>query len=384
MRKVLAIIYIAVFMAFISPGDVQAGGWDNHSKQDVSQNGKKVEVVFVLDTTGSMSGLIEGAKNKIWYIATEIQNGKPTPDVEMGLIGYRDRGDDYVTKIYPISEDIHEIYGHLLEFQAKGGGDTPESVNQALHEAVHQMNWGEDKDTLRVIFLVGDAPPKMNYQDDVKYRETVLAARDKGIIINTVLCGNSHETAEIWKEIAQYAGGEFSAIPQSGNVTVITTPYDEEIRQLNITLNNTAIVYGNVAQKRSASSKLDKMKYADAEESADMASFNSYRKTESQIFTGRGELLKDIDDGVAELDSVKDDELPENMRNMSADERKEYVASMRKKREEVQHKLDELAAKRARYIEEERSKLSEEKKDAFDYKVIDIIKEQGRAKGIAY
>src|SRR5512143_2860384 len=60
----------------------------------------KVEVVFVLDTTGSMTGLIQGAKEKIWSIAKHIASGKPTPDVSIGLVAYRDIGDAYVTKSY--------------------------------------------------------------------------------------------------------------------------------------------------------------------------------------------------------------------------------------------------------------------------------------------
>ena len=50
----------------------------------------RVEVVFVLDSTGSMGGLIEGAKQKIWAIANGIVAQKPTPDVRFGLISYRD------------------------------------------------------------------------------------------------------------------------------------------------------------------------------------------------------------------------------------------------------------------------------------------------------
>src|SRR5437899_9053122 len=63
----------------------------------------KIEVCFVLDTTGSMSGLIEGAKQKIWSIANEITSARPTPDLRLGLIGFRDRGDEYVTKTFDLT-----------------------------------------------------------------------------------------------------------------------------------------------------------------------------------------------------------------------------------------------------------------------------------------
>ena len=58
----------------------------------------RIEVCFVLDTTGSMGGLIEGAKQKIWSIANEMISAKPTPELRLGLVAYRDRGDEYVTQ----------------------------------------------------------------------------------------------------------------------------------------------------------------------------------------------------------------------------------------------------------------------------------------------
>ena len=96
----------------------------------------RVEVAFVLDSTGSMGGLIEGAKQKIWSIANSIIAQKPTPEVRIGLLTYRDRGDEYVTKRFDLTDDIDAVFRNLQSFAADGGGDDPESVNQALHEAV--------------------------------------------------------------------------------------------------------------------------------------------------------------------------------------------------------------------------------------------------------
>src|SRR4249919_1671514 len=82
-----------------------------------------VEVAFVLDTTGSMGGLIEGAKRKIWSIATAIVDTNPDADIRIGLVAYRDIGDDYVTKTFDLTSDIQDIYGNLLALNARGGGD---------------------------------------------------------------------------------------------------------------------------------------------------------------------------------------------------------------------------------------------------------------------
>src|SRR3954462_12389942 len=134
-----------------------------------------VEVVFCLDTTGSMGGLIEGAKQKIWSISNQIANGKPVPELKIGLVASRDRGDEYVTKVFDLTDDLDAVHGHLKTFVAAGGGDTPQSVNQALDEAVNKIKWSTDKKALRIIFLVGDAPPHMDYKE-VKYPLTCKKA----------------------------------------------------------------------------------------------------------------------------------------------------------------------------------------------------------------
>src|SRR5688572_9417417 len=116
-----------------------------------------------------MSGLIEGAKQKIWSIANEMVAAKPTPDLRLGLVAYRDRRDEYVVKSFDLTNDIDAVYANLKNFSAGGGGDMPESVNEALHEAATKMSWNADRSVLKLIFLVGDAPPHMDYANAPQY-----------------------------------------------------------------------------------------------------------------------------------------------------------------------------------------------------------------------
>src|SRR5712671_3819882 len=125
-----------------------------------------VEVAFVLDTTGSMGPLIEAAKRKIWSIATAIIDCSPDAEIRMGLVAYRDIGDVYVTRTYDLTTDIQDLYGELLNLRAQGGGDWPESVNEALYVGVQKLSWSQGRNTTRVLFLVGDAPPHMDYPQD--------------------------------------------------------------------------------------------------------------------------------------------------------------------------------------------------------------------------
>src|SRR5436309_13228620 len=122
---------------------LSAGAADKKEKKKPAKK-PQVEVVFCLDTTGSMGGLIEAAKQKIWSISNQIASGKPTPDLKVGLVAYRDKGDAYVTKVFDLSDDLDAVHGQLKTFQAQGGGDTPEHVNQALFDAVHKVKWSTD------------------------------------------------------------------------------------------------------------------------------------------------------------------------------------------------------------------------------------------------
>ena len=118
-----------------------------------------------------------------------------------------------MTRVRDLSPDVDGLYGELQQLSAGGGGDGPESVNQALHEAVTHMSWTPGQDVYKVVFLVGDAPPHMDYQDDVPYAESVRRARSHGIVVNTVQCGSMTSTASVWQSIAVAGSGPLRRDP---------------------------------------------------------------------------------------------------------------------------------------------------------------------------
>lgn len=366
--------------ALTLPGFIPGSKPDNTNPPKPQQQ-PLIEVVFVLDTTGSMGGLIDGAKQKIWSIINELKQGRPEPVLRIGLVGYRDRGDAYVTRHSDLSEDIDAVYTDLMSFQAGGGGDTPESVNQALHEAVNRFQWSRDPDTLRVVFLVGDAPPK-SYQDDVPYTTTCALARDKDIIINTIQCGRMTETTGIWKSIAQMGHGGFAAIRQDGGMVVATSPYDAQIEKLNRDISATVLPYGNRVQRDSARKKMEVASglggYAAAERQMYVAASEP-----SAAITGRGDLLADVTNDAVDLDELSKKDLPDEFKGLSKNEIEAKIIGKIERRRKMQEELAQLLDQRKTYIEENAPGEGEEE-DAFDAQVKDMVRTQAATKAIVY
>jgi len=359
-------------------------GWSQilNAKTQTGETKPRIEVCFVLDTTGSMGGLIEGAKQKIWSIANEMISAKPTPELKLGLIAYRDRGDEYVVKSFQLTDDIDSIYGHLRDFKAEGGGDEPESVNEALAEAIEKMPWSQDRKVLKIIFLVGDAPPHLDYADGPKYPELYRIAAKKDLIINTVQCGNIAETTPIWKEIAKLSEGSYAAIVQSGGVAVIATPMDDELARLNKKIGATLIPYGDAALQREVAAKQAFAESAPASAAADRLSYNA--KTGKAV-QGRGELLDALANNKIKLDSIDRKDLPQEFQKLTKQEMEARIAKTRTERDSLQKEVQDLAKKRDAYIQAENKRLAEAGKgDGFDDKVAKTIHQQAERKGISY
>ncbi len=352
----------------------------------VTHERPRVEVVFVLDTTGSMNGLIKAAKEKIWSIATTMAQAQSAPEIRMGLVAYRDRGDAYVTRVVDLSDDLDSMYATLMGFQADGGGDGPESVNQALYDAINGVSWGQDQKAYQVVFLVGDAPPHMDYPDDVKYPITLAAARDKGIVVNTIQCGHNGQTTRQWEQIAQLGYGQYFQVGQAGSAVALASPFDNKLAELSAKLDNTRLFYGSKEDKEKQRQKVeaaDKLHAKSSVESrARRAAFNVSASGESN-FLGEKELVEDVVSGRVDLSNIDKDSLPEPMQAMTPAARKAMIEETAERRNELKQQIQELSDKRSVYLK----KKVEERggaKDSLDDKIYRTVREQAGKLGLVY
>jgi hypothetical protein len=299
----------------------------------------------------------------------------------MGLVAYRDIGDDYVTRAFDLTTDIQDLYANLLELKARGGGDWPESVNEALDVTVNKLHWTPSGDVKRIVFLVGDAPPHMDYAQDTKYPITLAVAKQKDIIVNAVLAGDARDTERVWRDIAQNGNGRFIPIPQDGGqVVIIQTPYDDDIIIiLQKEINGTVIPYGPRALQKRTEDKtrqLSQVAAAAPAQASEMASYlNKRAKVSSEAVTGDGDLVSDVAAGRQKLDALKNDELPDNLRAMAPEQRMDELNKQMQQRHALNQKLAALVAKRDKFVAEQRDKAPP-KASSFDRVVEDTLKAQ--------
>ncbi len=163
---------------------------------------REVDLGFVLDTTGSMSEEITAVKATIQKVARSL--GGDNVKIKVGLVEYKDRGDPFVTKVYPMTEDLARFSRQVEGLSAGGGGDYPESVNEGLHVALNRLDWG-GTGAVKMAVLVGDAPPHLDYPNDFDYAVDMKDAAHRGIQVFTIAASGMDELGQVvWRQIAQY------------------------------------------------------------------------------------------------------------------------------------------------------------------------------------
>ncbi|BCM90946.1 hypothetical protein IAD21_02809 [Abditibacteriota bacterium] len=364
----------------------------------------KMEIVFVLDTTGSMGGLIDGAKKTIWSIVNDISAAQPKPEIKIGFVPYRDKGDAYVTQDYDLTSDLDAAFSTLQKFSASGGGDMPEHVSAGLHDAVANMKWttggSNDKALYQVIFLVGDCPPHTDYDDGLDYKTEVNKAAQKGIFVNAIRCGDNIDTEKVWMDISKRGNGSYFSLAQTGGVVEIATPYDDEMVKLGAELETTTIArrgmegarnrsldaagfggggFGGAAAP-SAAAVDGRIQTLEKREKANYIGRQSFNAKSGQIYAAF-DLVTDVVNG-RKIEDIKEDEWPEDLKKKPLAERRTLLEQKVAQRKAIQAKLTALETKRSAFLRTEAEKSGA--KDGFDQKLMGAMRGQAVKNGFKY
>jgi len=279
-----------------------------------------------------------------------------------------------VVRTHALTENLDEIYAKLMDFEAMGGGDEPEDVRQALHTAVNKINWSKARSGVsRIVFLVGDARPHTDYQDFPTTVATAKAAAKRGIVINTIQCGNLGLTEKYWRQIADNTNGQYFRIAQDGGTRAVTTPYDEQLRSLGDEIDRVYIPFGKEEERAvaimAAADRLGRIKSGSHPEAAAARTVN---KSLNRHAYSSDDLIQALENKEIRLKDIEKSELPAEMQAMTPAERENYVQGKIAERGKIREQIVSVSRKRDAWIKAHAG----EKTDSFDQAVSDALKEQ--------
>jgi len=355
-----------------------------------AETGKEVEeqpliqIALLLDTSNSMDGLIDQAKQQLWKIVNEFVTAKREgrrPEFNVALYEYgNDRlnaKEGYIRQVLPLTTDLDKVSEELFALTTNGGS---EFCGHVIRNAVTALDWSKSADDFKVIFIAGNEPFT---QGGVDYKGSCKSAITKGIVINTIFCGNYEEGVRtFWKDGATRADGTYMNIDQDKKLVHIDTPHDTEIARLNNELNKTYIAYG-IKGEAGMANQVEQDSNA-AGYSAGIVAQRTVTKSSSFYKNTTWDLVDAIEEKEVKLDKMKSDDLPEEMRKMTLAEQKKYVAEKAKKRSEIQKQIQALGAERKKYVAAEMKKLSESGDDTRDAVMIKSVREQAQKKNFKF
>lgn len=369
-RLTVAVLLLAPLTATASP--------------PVAEKPKAIDLVVCLDVSGSMNGLIDSAKIKLWDVVNELAKVKPTPNLRVALYSYGNpaygQASGYVRKEIDLTTDLDEVYAKLNALRISGG---EEYVARVTQTGLKDQKWSDEAGALKLIFVCGNEPANQDKQ--VTLSEVAELARKQGVIVNTIHCGPpTSGDAGGWREFAVQCGGSFANIDQDKAkrdlASTIKTPYDADLTRLGAKLNTTYVAFGaagergaanQVAQDRAAGAAA-----AGAEVARAVTKANALYKCDWDLIDCLKENPK------LDVTKMKPEELPEEMRKLKPEERVAYLKKKTDERAAIQKEINELSAKRAKVVEEERKKQPRtEGEKALDEALKGIIREQAKAKG---
>ena len=342
-----------------------------------------IMIALLLDTSNSMDGLIDQAKSQLWKIVNEVAAAKSgdgkQPNIKIALYEYGNDGlssfEGHIRQVSALTEDLDVISEKLFSLTTNGGN---EFCGQVIKTSLDQLAWSASKADLKMIFIAGNEPFT---QGSVWYELACGAAKAKGVVVNTIYCGDFNDDITLsWKRGADLTGGAFMSIDQNSKTAYVPTPYDDQIAALNDKLNATYVYYGASGESRKEQQILQD-KNAASYGLANVAE-RSFCKSSHAYKNSGWDLVDAAKDNEKVITETRSDDLPDEMRTMSIEQRKVYIRQKSEQRTKIQAEIQSLNKKRQEYISKNTPQSSKDK--MLDASMMKAIKEQGRAKNLKW
>ncbi|HEX5790970.1 MAG TPA: vWA domain-containing protein [Luteolibacter sp.] len=346
----------------------------------------KVQLAILLDTSGSMSGLIEQAKTQLWQIVNTFidakQNGQ-VPFVEVALYEYGNDGlnseTHWIRQITPLTRDLDLVSKELFSLRTNGGS---EFCGAVVQRATVDLKWDTSPDVYKAIFVAGNEPFT---QGPIEPNKACREAVAKGVIVNTIHCGGEQEGINSgWKDGAVLADGKFLIIDHNQAVVHIEAPQDAEIVKLNEALNKTYIPFGAEGQKRCEEQVAQDANAAAAPTASGANVQRALSKASCNYWNANWDLVDASKEKDFKWEALKDEQLPEEMRKLDAEGRRKYVTERKTQRDEIAGKIQELNKQRQEFVTAKLKEAGEGKDNTLDKVMAGTVREQAAKKGYQF
>jgi hypothetical protein len=340
-------------------------------------NTRDVDLVIALDISGSMDGLIDSAKQRLWDITNELARAQPTPHLRVAILSYGrpsyGEQSGFVRVDLPFTSDLDAVNATLFEFRTDGGD---EYVARAIQTSLDALSWSPKADALKIVFVAGNESAEQDPR--LTLASATAAAAHRGIVVNALYCGgNDDGDARAWAAIATGTNGRYASIDQNAAaVAQIATPFDAPLATLNERLNETYVAFGSGGERRRAN-QVEQDRNAAAMSPATFASRTVAKA--SELYRSEWDLVDALASGKA-LADVPVDELPAELQALTPAERETYLRDKAELRDGLQRQIGELAAERSRYIAEQ-APVAER---GLDTAILDGVREVAATKGFSF
>lgn len=338
-----------------------------------------IQVALLLDTSGSMSGLIEQAKSQLWQILNTLANTEKENEetkLEIALYQYGSptygKRSNQIRQLSGFTTDMDLISKKLFALSTAGG---EEYCGEVITTSINELEWGKDDSNFKMIYIAGNEPFT---QGPINYAQACQLAKRQDITVNTIFCGSYQEGIQtMWKQGAQLADGEYMNIDHNQTTVYIETPYDKRINELNQKLNETYIPYGTEGKmKKENQTKQDfnANSYSSAN-AASRASFKSSKKYKADSW----DLVDAYEKDKEVIKNVQVETLSDSLQTLSVEELEVKIKIVRGQRASIQNEIQELNSKRLIHIENN-SKESAEGNN-LKKSIENAVQNQGKKKG---
>ncbi len=378
---------VALFFGFLPASPAAACG-DEVGQPEVPITAKaprepaRIEIAILLDVSGSMDGLIDQARARLWAIVNTMalsRKGGVAPDLRVALYEYGNAGlpaeGNYIREVVPLTTDLDKISQELFAFKTNGGD---EYCGAVIRKAVESLKWSEG-DHYKAIFIAGNEPFT---QGPVPYADACRLAISKGIIVNTIHCGPADAGRNtMWEDGARLADGSAVHIDQDAQTVAIPTPFDDALAKLSERVNGTYIAFGSEGKERAECQAAQDANAASVAPGA--GAQRAVSKATGAYRNASWDLVDACDEKAVDIEKVAEADLPEEMRKMTLEERKAFVAKKGEERKKIQEEILKASGERDRFIAEKRKETAASAVDTFDTAVQGLLAKQLEKKGFA-